>query len=532
MKGKWTLVGSLVAVLLLVLSVGLSRAQGPEPPEAGRADGAGPEAAVDNVIPIQGYLTDSAGNPLNGDYSITASIYGVSSGGTALCTDTETVAVNNGLFTINVDNCTSEKVDGRQLYLGIRVGTDAEMTPRRPIYPVPYAMSLMPGARISYTPFPWTGNYVDLEGNLGSNISWRLGYSYYALLPSGRANIGVDAEASGGNRACGVQGYAETSADNSEAYGVYGSADATGTDATAYGVYGSSENGVGVKAQSENSLALEAYSFNNVNAPAIFGCAAAQASLCDPYLDSESAGVIGVSARSGVIGRSLGDTYAGVRGLSGYHGVYGTSLGTYSAIYGVNGNCTVHYNAWRTGVEGCGDNIGVHGFTNSANGWAGVFGTDYGNGVQISTPGGKTGLSVSGGTKNAVVRTDDGSRLLYTEESTEVWFTDYGFGKLQNGVAVITIDPLFVQTVNLQEPYHVFVQPYGDASLYVTNRTPTGFEVRLHDGDPNVEFSYRIVAKRLGYENARLERAPWADNDPNLDPEKRAMWEAQEGGAP
>ena len=36
------------------------------------------------------------------------------------------------------------------------------------------------------------------------------------------------------------------------------------------------------------------------------------------------------------------------------------------------------------------------------------------------------------------------------------------------------------------------------------------------DGDPNTEFSYRIVGKRLGYEDHRLERAPWTDNDPNL----------------
>lgn len=33
----------------------------------------------------------------------------------------------------------------------------------------------------------------------------------------------------------------------------------------------------------------------------------------------------------------------------------------------------------------------------------------------------------------------------------------------------------------------------------------------LKDGDPNAEFSYRIVAKRLGFEGKRLERAPWAD---------------------
>ena len=122
-----------------------------------------------------------------------------------------------------------------------------------------------------------------------------------------------------------------------------------------------------------------------------------------------------------------------------------------------------------------------------------------------------------GVSKNAVVGTSDGSRLLYTEESTEVWFTDYGFGKLDDGAAIIAIDPKFAQTVNLEdEAYHVFVQVYGDADVYVSNRTPTHFEVRLPDVDPNAEFTYRIVGSRSGYENHRLERAPCADGDPNL----------------
>jgi hypothetical protein len=92
-----------------------------------------------------------------------------------------------------------------------------------------------------------------------------------------------------------------------------------------------------------------------------------------------------------------------------------------------------------------------------------------------------------------------------------VWFTDYGFGRLQHGRARILIDPTFAQTVSAQEPYHVFLEEYGDARLYVAERTPLGFVVQGHAGDPDVEFSYRIVARRRGYETTRLERTPWAD---------------------
>jgi hypothetical protein len=173
------------------------------------------------------------------------------------------------------------------------------------------------------------------------------------------------------------------------------------------------------------------------------------------------------------------------------------------------------------GVTKYSDGVGATGFDKSTSGgWAGSFVSDNGNGVYIKAPVGNTALIVDQGTKNAVVDTDEGSRLLYTEESTEVWFTDYGFDQLDDGVAVIAIDDLFAQTVDMEEPYHVFVQVYGDADVYVAERSPAGFEVRLREGDPDVEFSYRIVAKRLGYAEDRLEPAPWADDDPTPHPDQ------------
>jgi hypothetical protein len=149
---------------------------------------------------------------------------------------------------------------------------------------------------------------------------------------------------------------------------------------------------------------------------------------------------------------------------------------------------------------------------NAGGGYAGAFVTSStnGKGVYIETKGG-AGIQVVGGSKNAVVRTPSGAKALYSEESSEVWFTDYGFGKLEHGHARILFDPSFAQTINPDEPYHVFVQSYGDAELYVQGRTPVGFDVVLKDGDADAEFSYRIVAKRLGFEGKRLEPAPWVD---------------------
>jgi hypothetical protein len=152
-------------------------------------------------------------------------------------------------------------------------------------------------------------------------------------------------------------------------------------------------------------------------------------------------------------------------------------------------------------------------------GWAGYFTAigPKGRGVYIKTAGGR-GLTVVGGTKSAAVPTSQGTRALYAEEASEVYFTDYGFGRLENGRVFIPIDPLFAETVNLELDYFVFLQPYAKAEIYVSKTTPAGFEVSLNTGDPDAKFAYRLVAKRKGFETARLEDTssqPESDSDLN-----------------
>jgi hypothetical protein len=57
--------------------------------------------------------------------------------------------------------------------------------------------------------------------------------------------------------------------------------------------------------------------------------------------------------------------------------------------------------------------------------------------------------------------------------------------------------------------YQVFVTPKGDCKgLYITNETTNSFEIReLSGGQSSVEFDYRIVAHRKGYEKSRLPAA-------------------------
>jgi len=145
MKGRM-LLGVSICLVLLAVGVGYSLAQAPESATEPAA-----AAPMNDVIPIQGRLTDAGGNPVNGDLSITFRLYDVASGGTALCSDIDTVNVSAGLFKAEMDTCTAAVLDGRQLYLGLQISGEAEMTPRQAIYAAPYAWGLRPGAIISNT---------------------------------------------------------------------------------------------------------------------------------------------------------------------------------------------------------------------------------------------------------------------------------------------------------------------------------------------------------------------------------------------
>ena len=159
------------------------------------------------------------------------------------------------------------------------------------------------------------------------------------------------------------------------------------------------------------------------------------------------------------------------------------------------------------GCAGCGQSLQVQnfnspvgGFTEAQfdlNGVATFFTDDFGN-------------TTARGTKSAMVPLASGKMVkVFSMESPEVWFEDFGAGQLGSGITTVKLDAAFVQTVGLAKGYHVFVTPNGDCNgLYVTNQTSTGFEVReLNGGQSNVAFDYRIVGHRKSYESTRLPAA-------------------------
>jgi len=88
-------------------------------------------AAAPQLVPVQGVLTDSAGTPIDTSVTTVFSIYASEVGGTALWTETQDVLVEDGLFTAYLGDVTALDLalfrDNGDLWLGIQVGSDAEM---------------------------------------------------------------------------------------------------------------------------------------------------------------------------------------------------------------------------------------------------------------------------------------------------------------------------------------------------------------------------------------------------------------------
>lgn len=108
------------------------------------------------------------------------------------------------------------------------------------------------------------------------------------------------------------------------------------------------------------------------------------------------------------------------------------------------------------------------------------------------------------GSKNSVVPSSKGYVAINAYETAEYYFGDIGESQTdKQGVKIINLEPLFLETVNTSVPYQVFLSSYDDAKVWVFARNNNMFIVK--SDKPNVKFAWEIKAKRKGYENVRLE---------------------------
>lgn len=129
------------------------------------------QAAINQQISFQGKLTNPDGtNVTNGSYSIVFSIYSVASGGAAIWTETQgSVAVTDGIFQVALGSVTplpgSVDFNSNSLYLGIKVGADAEMSPRIRFTASPYAFNSGALDGIQSTGFVQLANGVQTDAS-------------------------------------------------------------------------------------------------------------------------------------------------------------------------------------------------------------------------------------------------------------------------------------------------------------------------------------------------------------------------------
>jgi hypothetical protein len=98
------------------------------------------DADVPPQINYQGYLTDAEGDPVDGDYQITFKIY--TPDDALQWSEIQTVPVVNGIYNVQLGSVAPlpPVIFGGPLFLGVTVGTDAEMVPRQPLTSAPYAL--------------------------------------------------------------------------------------------------------------------------------------------------------------------------------------------------------------------------------------------------------------------------------------------------------------------------------------------------------------------------------------------------------
>jgi hypothetical protein len=286
--------------------------------------------------------------------------------------------------------------------------------------------------------------------------------------------------------------------------GVQGLAAAT-TGATIGGSFesrGTAGKGVSGSATASSGTTYGGYfRSGSTGGTGVYGWASAGSGVTNGgYFRSSSAAGRGVF---GWASATSGFTWGGVfqSNSSSGTGVYGIASATSGTTYGGNFRSQSTLGKGVQGVASAttGVNYGVYGQTSSP----------YGYGVYS-----KGNMKVEGrftvtGVKSAVVKLNDGkSVLMYAVEASENWFEDFGSSRLKDGSALVSIETTFAETVNTDMEYHVFLTPNGDCrGLYVTNKTGNSFEIKeLNGGKSDISFSYRIVAKRKGYEDQRLVR--------------------------
>ena len=213
----------------------------------------GVAATTPLLISYQGRLSNVSG-PITATVSMTFTFWDAASGGNVQWQEAnKLVSVNNGFFTTLLGDSTTIAptiFDGRNLWLGVQVESDAEMSPRQRIASVPYAFTantLVSGAVISGTESGQSvltvqntssanhsvGMWSQVDTDPGSDPynDWAMGVAGFASSTSGHTFGVWGGNVSTSPYSIGVLG--NSLATSGEVYGVQGIIHSTTTNAAA-----------------------------------------------------------------------------------------------------------------------------------------------------------------------------------------------------------------------------------------------------------------------------------------------------------
>ena len=274
------------------------------------------QATVASKINYQGRLTDPGGTPLDGTYTMRFQIWNAAVGGVYYYDSMNvSVDVDNGLFNVELDP-PQAIFDGRELWLQMSVAGES-LSPRQELTPVPYALSLRPGAEIA----------GDSQYGWGLSVDWSntaaTGGAVYGTSATSVAMFGRSP------KGYGLYGYSE------ENYGVVGYS----RDSSAG--YLSSNEGYGLQVKTNGTQHWDHAGWFTANKG--YGVYAQSTQNYGVVGEGITAGVRGTGTSQGVSGSSTNGS-----GVSGYStnssGVYGTTgrgdnnygLFTYDNLYSLN----------------------------------------------------------------------------------------------------------------------------------------------------------------------------------------------------
>jgi hypothetical protein len=150
-------------------------------------------------MPMQGFLADTAGAPIDQELTMVFSFYTTDTGGAALYTETQTVMVQDGYFNADIGTVMPLDLalfrDNGTVFVGIQVGADPEMTPRIQLGTVPYAAFAQyaatgPTPTLECMTVSMMATATPMGGSFDTTVTCPDGY----LLTGGGANMSGVAE--------------------------------------------------------------------------------------------------------------------------------------------------------------------------------------------------------------------------------------------------------------------------------------------------------------------------------------------------